>query len=188
MPIWKFCHFWLTKNVRFWIEFNVFSCEPASNCSKIEFLDENYAECCVQYQISLIFNDFHQLSRKCQITLSAGTLSTEFSQTSPLHHLKLPLVASGCELLTQIWRQDPDLCSILGCQPYIYWLSSKSQFFLGSGSIALRDRSIWSLQAIYIGLAQNLSFSSVPVILLYETEVSGLYKPFCRSISLALVL
>ena len=41
-----------------------FSWESASTNWKFEFLVKNYAGCCLQYQISLIFNDFHQISWK----------------------------------------------------------------------------------------------------------------------------
>ena len=61
---------------------------------------------------STFFLKFSKIVWKCQITLSARTFSTYFSQTWALDHTKIPYPASGCEILTQIWRQDHELCSI----------------------------------------------------------------------------
>ena len=94
------------------------------------------------------FSIFSKISWKCQISSAGKTFSTEFSQTFPFH----------------TWN-------------YHCWLQDAS-FSLKFDDRILIFARFYGANRTYTSLAQNLSFSSAPVVLLYEKEVSRLYKPF----------
>ena len=148
MPIGKFCEFWLTKNVQFCTEFNIFLQNQLPTIRNSNSLTKNV-------QIAVFNTKFHWFSM----------IFIDFHENVKSHN--------QLQLFPQNFPR-PLLCTTWN---YHWWLQDASFSSKSDHRIPIFAR-FHGVNRIYTSLAQKSTFSSASVVLLYETKVSRLYKPF----------